>query len=77
LVGYHLKDVLSRDQLYNLHLATVELLENTGVSFQHKKILDLFKSFGAKVDYKKSIVKIPEHLVKEATLTFLLRTPHS
>jgi len=58
--------VLTRKQLYNIHLATLDLLEHTGVKVRYEEALKLLDVAGANVDYKKQIVKIPRHLVREA-----------
>jgi len=65
--------VLTRKQLYNIHLATLDLLEHTGVKVRYGEALKLLDAAGANVDYKKQIVKIPRHLVREA----LMKTPSS
>jgi len=56
----------SRDQIESIHLATVEVLENTGVEVRSERIMEIFQKGGAEVDYKNRRVWIPEHLVKEA-----------
>jgi len=44
----------------------MEVLERTGIVIQHEKALRILEDAGAKVDFKKKIVKIPEFLVHEA-----------
>ena len=74
-------EVLSRDEIDRIHLATLEVLENTGVSFYHDEALKIFEDAGAMVDYEKKLVKIPEYLVNEAVskapsqVIFLARDP--
>ena len=59
-------NILSSDEVHNIHLATLEVLEHTGVLIREEKALRLLDQAGATVDYRKGIVKIPTHLVKEA-----------
>ena len=59
-------NVLSDDEIYDIHTATLEILERTGVIIREKKALELLEQAGAVVDYEKSLVKIPGHLVEEA-----------
>ena len=56
--------LLSEDQIDRIHYATLEVLERTGVVFQHAKALDILSSIGCRVE--KDLVKIPAHLVEEA-----------
>ncbi len=64
---------LSDDQLYEIHMATLEVLERTGVRVDNKEARDLLKDAGA---YMKdnNIVKIPAYLVEEAVRTAPSRT---
>ncbi|NIM44882.1 MAG: hypothetical protein GTN80_03495 [Nitrososphaeria archaeon] len=59
-------DILSRDELYSIHVATLELLEKVGVMVDNEKALTLFLEAGAEVDPKTKIVRIPQYLVEEA-----------
>ncbi len=59
-------NVLSKDELYRIHMATLEVLESIGVRVDDEEALDLLRSIGAYVDDKTRIVKIPRHLVEEA-----------
>jgi len=64
---------LTRKQLYNIHLATLDLLEHTGVKMRYEIALELLDAAGANVNYKKQVVKIPRHLIEET----LMKTPNS
>jgi trimethylamine--corrinoid protein Co-methyltransferase len=66
-------NILSNDEVCNIHIATLEVLERTGVIVREKKALKLLDQAGAIVDYKKNLVKIPDYLVKEA----VAKTPKS
>jgi trimethylamine--corrinoid protein Co-methyltransferase len=66
-------NILSNDEVYDIHTATLEVLERTGVIIREKKALELLEQAGAVVDYKKNLVKIPDYLVEEA----VSKTPKS
>lgn len=57
---------LSKDQILDIHTATLEVLENVGMHSQSDKILKIFDDAGAEVDFNKKIIKIPQHLILEA-----------
>jgi trimethylamine--corrinoid protein Co-methyltransferase len=59
-------EILSRDEIYAVHLASMEVLEKVGVGFNHEGALKIFEDAGAYVDLQRKIVKIPEYLVREA-----------
>jgi len=59
-------NLLSNDELYELHLATLELLEQTGVRVEHERALDIFDGGGCIVDKEKQLVKIPPYIVEDA-----------
>jgi len=59
--------VLSDDQIRDIHLATLEILDRTGVAVQHKRATALLRKAGARVESDR--VRIPQHLVKEALRT--------
>ncbi len=58
-------EVLSRDEIYDIHLATLNVLEETGVRMLDPKALHMLSDAGANVDLKTSLVRIPEHLLKD------------
>jgi len=60
---------LSQEQLDQLRLATLEILENTGVRFPSEKALAILADHGAQVDHKNQIVKFPRDLVLKAMAT--------
>ena len=57
-------DVLSKDQIYQIHMATIEVLERTGVKIIHPKALEILHGAGAKVDGDR--VRIPAWMVDDA-----------
>jgi len=58
--------IFSDDDLYDIHLATLEVLEKTGVYVESEEALEIFDGGGARVDPKTKVVKIPPYLVEEA-----------
>ena len=54
------------DELYDIHLATLEVLEKTGLSIDTDEALDLFDGYGAQVDRTRKIVRIPPYMVEDA-----------
>ena len=63
--GLSLK-VLTDDEVNEIHLGTLEILDQTGVFIEDEKALDCFESGGARVDRKSKMVRIPPYLVEEA-----------
>ena len=58
--------LLSSDEVYRIHMATMEVLERVGVLVEDNEALDLLSSAGAMVDKLKGRARIPEYLVKDA-----------
>ena len=61
--------VLTDDQLHDIHIATLEVLQEAGVRVEHKPALEIFRDNGCRVDFKERIVKIPEHILNKAIST--------
>jgi len=59
-------ELLTRNQLEDIHNASLEVLQRTGVVFRHPKALQILEGAGALVDHKSQRVFIPGHLVEEA-----------
>ena len=59
-------NTFSNAECYEIHLATLEILEQTGVFVEDNEALDIFDGGGAIVDPQKKIVKIPPYLVEDA-----------
>lgn len=55
---------MSHDQFEEIHLATLEVLDRTGVDVHEKEALDLLKKGGARIDGNR--VRIPAWMVQEA-----------
>ena len=56
--------VINDDQIEQIHLATLEVLEQTGIKMTHPRGLELFDGTGAKVDGDR--VRIPAWMVEDA-----------
>lgn len=59
-------NVFTEDECYEIHLATLEVLQKTGMFVEDEAAMELFGDNGATVDRKKKIVKIPPHMVEDA-----------
>ena len=59
--------VLSDEQIQQIHLATLEVLERTGVQITHPRAVELLHGAGARVDGKR--VRIPAWMVEDAIRT--------
>jgi trimethylamine--corrinoid protein Co-methyltransferase len=49
-----------------IHLATLDVLEEAGVNLNHEGALKLYDEAGAYVDYREQRVKIPEYILMDA-----------
>jgi trimethylamine--corrinoid protein Co-methyltransferase len=63
--GLSLK-IFTDDELYEIHLATLEVLQKTGLFIEDEEALDILDGGGAIVDPKKKVVKFPPYLVEDA-----------
>ena len=57
---------LSEGDLDQIHLATLEVLERTGVWVEDPDAMDVFADGGCRVDRETHMVKIPPHVVEDA-----------
>ena len=62
-------NILTDDELDEIHLATMELLGTTGIFIEDEDALTCFADNGALVDRKRKIVKIPAYIVEDAIRT--------
>jgi len=58
--------VLSKEEIEEIHVASLRVLEEVGIMVDSENALKIFIDMGADVDKEKKMVYIPEHLVKEA-----------
>ncbi len=72
---------LWRKEIEDLHNASLQVLEKTGIKVMSEVALDILKKWGAKVDYGTNRVVLPRQLVEEAlkmapgTITYGARNP--
>lgn len=59
-------NVFTEDECYEIHLATLEVLERTGMFVEDDRAVEVFGDHGADVDKEKKIVKLPPHMVEDA-----------
>lgn len=59
-------DIFTDSDIEQVHTATLEVLEKTGVFFEGKNALDILAKAGCRVDYDKRRAYFPKYLVKEA-----------
>jgi len=59
-------NVFTESELDDIHLATLEVLERTGVFVEDDEALDIFKDGGCRVDRETRLVKIPPHVTEDA-----------
>ena len=59
-------NVFTDDELYEIHLATLEVLAKTGLLIEGEEALGMLDGAGAWVDHKNKIVKFPSHLVEDS-----------
>jgi trimethylamine---corrinoid protein Co-methyltransferase len=62
-------NILSGDDIRQIHAATLEVIESVGVRFPSQKALDILASHGARVDQAKMIAFIPAPLIEKALAT--------
>jgi len=65
-VGRASLNLLSKDELDNIHNTTLEILENPGLIIPSERALEILDRAGAYVNHEKNSVTIPSHIVKEA-----------
>jgi trimethylamine--corrinoid protein Co-methyltransferase len=66
-------NVFTPDEIDDIHLATLEVLERTGVFVEDDEPLDIYADGGCRVDRETRVVRIPPHVVAES----LAACPHS
>jgi trimethylamine--corrinoid protein Co-methyltransferase len=59
-------NVFTDDELYEIHLATLEVLQKTGVFVQDEEAREIFDGGGAIVDRERNVVKFPPYVVEDA-----------
>jgi len=59
-------NVLSREEVEQIHTATLDVIETVGVRFPSSKALDIWAANGASVDRETKVVKAPGQLIEAA-----------
>jgi trimethylamine--corrinoid protein Co-methyltransferase len=58
--------IFSDDELYDIHLATLEVLEHTGVFVENEEALEILDGGGAVIEKQQKIAKLPPYLVEDS-----------
>jgi trimethylamine--corrinoid protein Co-methyltransferase len=58
--------LFSDDDLYAIHCATLDVLQNSGIKVISAEAQEIFAAGGATLEPEKAIVKIPPHMVEDA-----------
>jgi len=66
MVEMPILEILSREEISDIHSASLEILKRVGCKIDDAEFLDLLKSVGAEVDLKCKVAKLPESLVEES-----------
>jgi len=61
-------EVMSQDELERLHEGVLSLLEDPGMQFQNRGLLNALEKAGAQVDYATEIARLPRKLVSHNRL---------
>lgn len=59
-------NLFTKDELYDIHLATMDVLWNTGVRIESDEALHIMEDNGCIVNWENKICKIPEYIVDQA-----------
>lgn len=59
-------DVLTPEEVQQIHAATLHILEHVGVRFPSARALEIWEAHGASVDHEKSIVRAKPQLIEDA-----------
>lgn len=59
-------DILSVEDLQQIHAATLDVIETVGVRIPSPKALEILSSHGAQIDPVKKIARIPAHVIEGA-----------
>ena len=57
---------LKTNDYKDIHMATLKILAKTGIFVEDQQARELYGSYGASIDEKKSIVKLPSSMVEDA-----------
>ncbi|UCH01646.1 MAG: trimethylamine methyltransferase family protein [Candidatus Bathyarchaeota archaeon] len=57
--------ILSRDDIQQIHAASIKVLETIGAQFLNEKALNYLEKYGCTIDRKQMTAKIPEAVINE------------
>lgn len=63
-------EILSQDQVEQIHLTARRVLEEVGLCMPHQEILEIFHGAGAKVSFKEQMVYLPPELTESCIRKF-------
>ena len=66
-------ELLTNDEIYDIHTAALDVLEDVGVVFEDESALKILHESGCEVDFKTKLVRFPQSLVEE----MIKKTPDS
>ena len=58
-------EIVSADQIEEIHLASLRILEEVGIAFLDEEALDILKESGAEVERSTQMVKFAPELIEE------------
>ena len=58
--------VFAEDELNDIHQATLEVLEHTGLFFDDQEALEVLDGGGAVIDKKNRVARFPSNVVEDA-----------
>jgi len=58
-------NILTPEEVRQIHTATLDVIESVGVRFPSEKALDILEAHGAQVNRETMVARIPGHLVEE------------
>jgi trimethylamine:corrinoid methyltransferase-like protein len=67
-------EILSADQVEEIHLASLRVLEELGIAFLLPEALDILADAGAEVDHASQVVRFDRGLVEQSMATAPSRT---
>ena len=59
-------NILSPEDVRQIHSATLDIIESVGVKFPSQKAMSIWEEHGAFVDKNTSVVKVPGHIIEES-----------
>jgi len=59
-------EVLTDEQIRQVHRSSLEILEQTGVCMPQRRLLELLRDHGAWVDFERQVIRFPSSLVERA-----------